>query len=155
MMEAVAARVQRTAATTARAWLDAMNSHDGARLRALLSDDFSWESGSVSSCGPDHAERAWRAWFAFVPDLALEPQRALGRGDWTMQQLRLRGTHRNKETAGFAPHPQPAAAIGARFDLPGCAVHVVRDGRITRLWTYWDEGALLRSIGATHPHANF
>ncbi len=131
-----------------------MNSRDAARLRTLLADVFAWESAGTAACGPEQAVRAWHAWFTYVPDLRLDPMQARSRGDWSIQQLRLRGTHRSRETGAFTSHPNRANTIEARFDLPGCAVHAVRGGHITRLWTYWDETALRRS-GATPPHADY
>lgn len=166
MSELAAARSDTAAATTARAWLAAMNTHDAAALRALLAEDFAWSDGPASrgsactarrACGLDRAAVAlltWQDWFAATPDLAFELIRELECGNWSIQQLRLHGTQRAAPSALFTPRPS-ATPSTRPIDLPGCAVLMTRANHITRLWTYWDEAVLRRPPTLPHPQADF
>lgn len=166
MSEPVAASSDTAAATTARAWLAAMNAHDAAALCALLAEDFAWSDRPASptntsavrlAFGHDRAAAvlAWQDWFAATPDLAFELIRELDCEDWSIQQLRLHGTQHGAPSAIFTPRPRATLAAPRALDLPGCAVLTIRAGHITRLWTYWDETVLRRATTLPHPQADF
>ena len=144
------------AAALAQAWLDAINAHEPGAVRALLADDFTWALGDASTRGADVSAEAWRDWFAAFPDFSFVCERLLADGECAVVQLRMRGTHRGPlKFRGTRSEQSPLRPTGLPFDLPGCAVHEVRGGRIARLHAYWDTAALLRQIGATAPRSDF
>lgn len=155
-----------TTAATARAWLAGMNAHDAPALRALLAEDFAWSDGPSPPFGaiaqrpagdPGRAASLliWQDWFAATPDLVFEPVRELDGEDWSIRQLRLRGTQRCVPSALFTPRPASTLAATRSIDLPGCAVLTIRAGRITQLWTYWNEQALRGPTALPHAFADF
>lgn len=66
----------------ARAWIDAVNSHDPARVRAVLADDFVWEPGESSTRGGDTSAEAWRLSFVGFPDFTFDVLRSLADGEF-------------------------------------------------------------------------
>lgn len=132
----------------ARAWIDAVNSHDPARIRAVLADDFVWELGESSTRGGDTSAEAWRLWFVGFPDFTFDVLRSLVDGEFVALQVKMRGTHRGVfRFRGTHSMERGLAPTGKAFDLPGCAVHHVQHGKIIRLWAYWDTATLLRQLG--------
>lgn len=87
-------------------------------------------------------------WFVGFPDFSFETLRVVSEGDIVVSQLRMRGTHTGEfKFRGTKSLETALPPTGRAFDLPGCAVHKVRDGRITRLWAYWDTATLLTQLG--------
>ena len=136
------------AAGVVAAWIDAINRHDPEAIEATLRDDFVWELGSSSTTGAHASAEAWRLWFEGFPDFHFEPLQTIAQGETVCTRARMTGTHtgpfRFRGTDSMEAGLPPS---GRRFDLPGCAVHCVEAGRITRLWAYWDTGTLIRQIG--------
>lgn len=132
----------------ARAWVDAVNSHDPARIRTVLADDFIWELGGSSTQGADASAEAWRLWFIGFPDFTFDVLRSLVDGEFATLQVKMRGTHRGVfRFRGTHSMDEGLPPTGKAFDLPGCAVHQVQHGKIIRLWAYWDTATLLRQLG--------
>lgn len=132
-----------------RRWVDAINAHDPAGIKSLLADDFVWELGSASTQGAAASAEAWALWFAGFPDFTFEILQVLSQHDRVVLQLRMRGTHQGEfRFRGTGSMEAGLAPTQRSFDLPGCAVHEIRAGKIVRLWAYWDTATLLRQIGA-------
>ena len=135
--------------TISRQWIDAVNAHDPAGIRAVLADDFIWELGNSSTQGANASVDAWRLWFLGFPDFSFEVIQALAQGDFVVLQLRMRGTHTGEFRFRGTQSMEIALAPSNRaFDLPGCAIHQHQAGKIARLWAYWDTGTLMHQIGA-------
>ena len=129
-------------------WVDAINAHDPAAIRALLDDAFIWELGGSSTSGAEISAEAWRMWFVGFPNFLFETLRVVYEGDFVVSQLRMRGTHnREFQFRGTKSLEKALPPTGRTFDLPGCAVHEVRHGKITHLWAYWDTATLLTQLG--------
>ena len=132
-----------------RNWIDAVNAQDPKRIREVLADDFVWELGSSSTHGADASAEAWRLWFVGFPDFTFEILHALSHDDLVVLQLRMRGTHKGEfRFRGTDSLEKGLAPTHQSFDLPGCAIHQIKSGKIVRLWAYWDTATLLRQIGA-------
>ncbi|CAN5169469.1 hypothetical protein BH11PSE14_BH11PSE14_11470 [soil metagenome] len=133
--------------TISRNWIDAINAHDPAAVRAVLADDFIWELGGSSTQGADVSAEAWRLWFVAFPDFAFEILRVISSAERVVLQLRMRGTHRGEfRFRGTNSMEHALSPTNLGFDLPGCAIHEIEGGKITRLWAYWDTGTLMRQI---------
>ena len=129
-------------------WVDAINAHDPTAIRATLDDEFIWELGGSSTSGAEISAEAWRMWFVGFPDFSFETLRVVSEGDIVVSQLRMRGTHNGEfKFRGTKSLGKALAATGRTFDLPGCAVHEVRHGKIAHLWAYWDTATLLTQLG--------
>ena len=129
-------------------WVGAINAHDPAAIRALLDDEFIWELGGSSTSGAEISAEAWRMWFAGFPDFSFETLRVVSEGGIVVSQLRMRGTHNGEfKFRGTKSLEKALPPTGRTFDLPGCAVHEVRQEKIIHLWAYWDTATLLTQLG--------
>lgn len=88
------------------------------------------------------------AWAAAFPDLRVEILSCEGTERNVAVEYSLRGTHTGPfiTTGGFLPPTQ------AHVDLRLCDLLELHEGRITRLSTYFDTGAMLRQVGLL-PHS--
>ncbi len=166
MSTVITATSDSDAASTARAWLVAMNAHDADALCALLTEDFSWSDGplpqgregdSLPNVGRARAIaiRVWLGWFATTPDLSFELVHALRCGACVIQQLRIHGSQRVAHPDLFTLRPDAPLITTRQIDLPGCAVLTLRAGQVTQLWTYWNESALRGAPSISHRPADF
>ena len=129
-------------------WVDAINAHDPAAIRTLLDDEFIWELGGSSTSGAEVSAEAWRMWFVGFPDFSFETLRVVSEGEIVVSQLRMQGTHNGEfKFRGTKSLEKALPPTGRTFDLPGCAVHEVRQGKIIHLWAYWDTATLLTHLG--------
>lgn len=135
---------------TVTAWIAAVNAHDPAAVERTLAPDFTWELGTSSTQGAAASREAWQLWFEAFPDFRFEVLQTVADGPYVVTRLRMTGTHTGPlRFRGTRSMEHPIAPSGKRFDLPGAAVQEVRDGRIVRLWAYWDTGTLMRQLGVT------
>jgi steroid delta-isomerase-like uncharacterized protein len=127
-------------------WLEAWNSHEVARLLALMTEDIEYRDDSWHKTMHGHAdvreflEATWRA----TPDMTFEllsgpyvipgePRAAFHWRGW--------GTHTGVlEPPGFAP-------TGRRWELDGVDLHEYRDGRVCRLRIVFDLMSASRQLG--------
>jgi predicted ester cyclase len=131
-----------------RHWLDAVNSHEPAQVRAVLHPGFVWELGTSSTTSAESSVEAWRMWFIGFPDFRFDLLRLIGESGIIVLQLRMRGTHRGEfRFRGTHSLEKPLVPTQKAFDLPGCAIHEILDSKIARLWAYWDTATLLRQLG--------
>ncbi len=132
----------------AKRWIDAINAHDPSAIQSLLDDEFVWELGGSSTTGASASADAWRMWFVGFPDFSFETVRVVSEGDLVVSQVRMRGTHTGDfQFRGTDSLAKALPPTGRAFDLPGCAVHQVRAGKIVHLWAYWDTATLLKQLG--------
>ncbi len=132
----------------AAAWIEAVNAHDPPVIEATLHENFIWELGGSSTEGSAASREAWALWFVGFPDFRFHVLQTISSGLYVVTRVRMTGTHRGEiRFRGVQSMERGPAATGKSFDLPGCAVHEVHDGRIRRLWAYWDTGTLMRQLG--------
>jgi steroid delta-isomerase-like uncharacterized protein len=127
-------------------WLEAWNSHEPARLLALMSEDVEYRDDSWPKTMRGHAdvreflEAIWRA----TPDMTFEllsgpyviPGEPRAAFHW-----RGFGTHTGLlEPPGFAP-------TGRRWELDGVDFHEYRDGRVCKLRIAFDMLSASRQLG--------
>ena len=130
------------------AWVDEVNRQDLDALAAVLDPSFVRELGASSTEGSEASIEAWRLWFAAFPDFRFETLQVIAEERTVCLRLRMSGTHLGPlRFRGVDSMTAPIAPTGRSFDLPGCAVHDVEDGRLRRLYAYWDTATLLRQIG--------
>lgn len=129
-------------------WLDAVNAHEPAQIQALLHSDFVWELGDSSTTSAEASADAWRMWFVGFPDFRFELLRLVGESKIIVLQVRMHGTHLGEfRFRGTHSLEKPLTPTHRAFNLPGCAIHEIVDGKIARLWAYWDTTTLLRQLG--------
>lgn len=129
-------------------WIAAVNAHDPEAVELTLAPDFVWELGANSTQGSTESREAWRLWFEAFPDFRFEVLDTITSGPYVVTRVRMTGTHRgNLRFRGTQSMEHPIAATGRSFSVPGAAVQEVRNGKIVRLWAYWDTGALMSQLG--------
>jgi steroid delta-isomerase-like uncharacterized protein len=119
----------------------AWNAQDLDRFDKLLADDFGAESDTYPP--PVRGREGHRQWVQMTlrgfPDLHLEVEQMIAKGDYVITRWRATGTHRG-EFMGLQP-------TNRHGDVRGCTVAEIKGGRATRNWIYWDTGHLLRQLG--------
>ena len=129
-------------------WVEAINRQDLDALAAVLHPSFVWQLGASTTEGAAASVEAWRLWFAGFPDFRFEILQLIAEGATACLRLRMSGTHLGPlRFRGVGSMTAPIEPSSRGFDLPGCAVHQIEDGRIRRLDAYWDTATLLRQIG--------
>src|SRR5262245_20077628 len=130
-------------------WTDAWNSHEPARLLALMTDDIVYDDSAAPAIMRGHAEvrtflqQTWRA----LPDLEFR----LGDGPFVepggKASIRWVGTATFTgplEPPGYAPN-------GARIEFDGFDMYEYRDGLVCRLRTVYDMMDLARQLKILPP----
>jgi len=119
----------------------AMNAHALDRYADTFAEDVVWEGDILPApvVGRDAAAQTMGAFFGAFPDLHFEVEREFASGDQGAVCWRVTGTHRG-DLMGIPP-------TGRRVEYTACAIMQVRDGKITRVWTYLDTGHILRQLG--------
>ena len=119
----------------------AMNARAMDRYQETFTEDLVWEGdalpGPVTS--PADAAQMMEGFYKAFPDLHFEVQRQFVSGDQGVVCWHVTGTHRG-DFAGIPP-------TGRRVEYNSCAVLKMREGKIARVWTYFDTGLILRQLG--------
>ncbi|MBK6465039.1 MAG: ester cyclase [Myxococcales bacterium] len=122
-------------------YLEAMNSHDAAKLGALYTDDAEWKmAGTPPTKGRATIEAEVAKFFAFAPDVKLAPNLILSKGDVTVLQYAITGTNKG-DMGPIKPTNKP---IGWQ------AMHIAwwtPEGKIREEHAYWDNGTMLSQMG--------
>ena len=119
----------------------AMNDRALDRYADTFTEDLVWEGDSLPApvVGPAAAAQTMDMFYSAFPDLHFEVEREFASGDQGAVCWHVTGTHQG-ELAGIP-------ATGRRVDYHACGILQVRDGKIARVWTYWDTGYILRQLG--------
>jgi steroid delta-isomerase-like uncharacterized protein len=111
--------------------------------RPLFTDDavIATPGGTL---GIDAHEQMGRAFMAAFPDSRMDVSRMVTAGD----EVWVTGSFRGTQTGDLVGEQGTIPASGKAIDLPFAEVFTIRDGRIARQETYWDQLALMAQIGA-------
>jgi steroid delta-isomerase-like uncharacterized protein len=130
----------------AMAFIDSFNTGDLSQWSALLADDFTAQYPPTGPAVLDK-EQANLVNLSFInafPNIHFEAQQVIVEGDWVTIHWTVTGTHSGPLlTAAGDEIP----ATGNEIAGSGIYLAEVRDGRIAREWTYWDQMALLTQLG--------
>jgi steroid delta-isomerase-like uncharacterized protein len=130
--------------TIGRALLDALNAHDLNSWQAVLSEDVTCSYPGFRGENGKEAAKAYNAPFLVAfSDLHFEVLRTVAEGDTVVYVWRATGTH-------DGPLALPSGTVpptGKRGDVPGTLVATIKDGKIVREETYWNQVELLAQLG--------
>jgi steroid delta-isomerase-like uncharacterized protein len=126
-----------------RAWLDALDRHDTLALAALYADSakiFSpnWEGAET---GPPGIRKVYRRYFTSTPDLQHRIIHLIVTDSALVIEYFQRGTLQNPEGG------TPAYMQGKKYELQCCTRMDIRNGKIQRQVSYFDQVAFLRQMG--------
>ncbi len=122
-------------------WMAAYNSHNPEAAAALYDEDVTnvqlpW---GKSVKGREAMRATYVKVFQAFPDIAIEVENLLAEGSWVAIEWRFSGTMRGE----FAGHPP----TNRSFNMGGCEVFQVVDGRIRLQHGYWDKATMFDQLG--------
>ncbi|HUO74104.1 MAG TPA: ester cyclase [Solirubrobacteraceae bacterium] len=94
--------------------------------------------------GIDAHEQMGHAFMAAFPDSHMDISRMVSVGD----EVWVTGSFRGTQTGDLVGEQGTIPASGKDIDLPFAEVFTIRDGRIARQETYWDQMTMMAQIGA-------
>jgi steroid delta-isomerase-like uncharacterized protein len=114
---------------------NALNRHDVERYSALLDDSYIGETYRTPEPlqGRDAARDAMKAHFKVLPDLRFTIEGTVATADDVLVSWLATGTPRDE----YSGRP----LTERRFEVPGCTVTRLRNGKIVHTWDYWDTTA--------------
>lgn len=120
---------------------EAMNAHDAKKAAALYTEDGTWKfPGDPDTKGREKIEAALAGLFATFPDMKFGQAYVLTKGDVTVTQFALTGTHKGDMGPIKATNkPVGWQAIEIQWWTP--------DGHIKEEHAYWDNGTMMSQIG--------
>jgi steroid delta-isomerase-like uncharacterized protein len=128
-----------------RALFDAFNEGDLKQAAATVSDDF--ELVDVAAGQTFHGPEGCREWLEIfrtaLPDARTEIVNLFTDGARVASEHIGRGTH----TGLFVTPAGPLPATGRKVELRIGEIYEVRDGKITKLYAYYDSATLMRQLG--------
>ncbi len=129
----------------ATTYFDGFNAHDLSKYKANLADGYSAEfPGAMGRLNREQAVAYSQAFINAFPDGRFQVTRVIADGDFVAVHWTASGTH----TAALAsPSGQKIPATNKKARLSGCSISEVKNGKVTREWSYWDQVALLTQLG--------
>jgi steroid delta-isomerase-like uncharacterized protein len=130
--------------TIGRALLDALNDHDLNSWETALAEDATCSyPGFRGDYGKDAASAYNAPFLTAFSDLHFEVLRTVAEGDTVVYIWSATGTH-------DGPLALPTGTVpptGKRGVVPGTLIATVKDGKIIREETYWNQVELLAQLG--------
>ena len=127
-----------------RALLDGMNAHDLSQWELLLTDDYTGSYPSMRNDVERQVAKEYNAVFLVAcPDLHFEVQRTIANGEVMVYQWLASGTQ-------TGPLVLPTGTIppsGRHAIIPGVLITTIKQGKIVREETYWNQVELLAQLG--------
>ena len=127
--------------------LEALNARDLSLWSRHLAEDYTAEHPGVSN--PLNKTRSMGYQQRFVtalPDIHLEVLHVLAEGDHVFIHWTASGTHAERLATVTGETIPPTRR---RATVSGAMITKVRDGKIVREWSYWDQLSLLAQLGIT------
>jgi steroid delta-isomerase-like uncharacterized protein len=126
---------------------EALNTRDLSVWSRHLAEDYTAEHPGVSvplnkTMGIGYNQRFVTAF----PDIHFEVLSVFAEGDHVLIQWRANGTHAERLATMTGQTIPPTRR---RMTVSGAALAEVRDGKIVREWSYWDQLSLLAQLGIT------
>ncbi|HRW47540.1 MAG: ester cyclase [Caldilinea sp.] len=127
-----------------RALLDGFNAKDLSEWESLLAEEYTGSYPGLRRGADRQVATAYNAVFVpAFPDLHFAVERTFADGDMIVYQWMSTGTH----TGPLELPTGTVAATGKHCTVPGVLVATVKDGKIVREETYWNQLELLAQLG--------
>jgi steroid delta-isomerase-like uncharacterized protein len=130
----------------AREQIDAFNSGDWERVRALFASDSRYDEFGTGRKidGPEKIVEVFKGWKQAFPDAAGTVTSAFASGDTAVLEVTWKGTHTGPLTMAEGTIP----ASGKRHETPGAIFYTFEGDKIKESRQYFDSLTLLKQIGA-------
>jgi steroid delta-isomerase-like uncharacterized protein len=134
---------RQTGETLALAWIDALNNHDTNSIASLYNDSATIESPNWEGIktGPAEIRTIYHRYFSSTPDLSQKITHLLSTDTCLVIEYDSWGVLQNPEK------PTPDYMRGKKYLLHNCTVMSLRNGKIVRQKTYFDQVSFLRQMG--------
>ncbi len=124
-------------------WIDLLNKHDSVALTALYSDSAkiqspNWEG---TKTGLTEVRGVYSRYFTSTPDLHHKINNIISTDTAVIIEYDFYGTLSNPEES------TPAYMRGKKYTLSACSIMSIRNGKIIRQESYFDQVAFLRQMG--------
>ena len=126
-----------------RSLFSAVARGDTDKIREICDPDVLLVEAGGTYRGIDAVADHFQAMSSPLPDCDIAVQRQILEGDTVVTEMRFTGT----QTAPMTTPQGVLPASGRAVDVPGCVVHVIRDGRITQHKGYYDQMLFLGQLG--------
>lgn len=128
-------------------WVEAVNAHDIKQIINTLHQDYEYDIDYKSIKGRDTAEGAWKIFLDAFTDFHYEVLLMFGSDEYVVSRFRMKGIHTGPfRFAGTDSLENPIQPLNNPIDIPTCAIHKIQDGKIIRMWSYWDTAILLKQM---------
>jgi steroid delta-isomerase-like uncharacterized protein len=127
--------------------IEALNARDLSLWSQLLAEDYIAEHPGVSIPLSKTRSIGYQQRFVTaLPDIHLEVLHVLSEGDHVLIHWTASGTHSERLATVTGETIPPTRR---RVRVSGALLTEVRDGKIVRDWSYWDQLSLLAQLGIT------
>src|SRR5215217_9447279 len=125
--------------------IEALNSRDLSLWSQLLAEDYKAEHPGVSvPLNKSNSVGYYQRFVTAFPDIHFEVLHVLAEGDHVLIHWRASGTHAER-LATVTGETIPPTQL--RATASGALLTEVRDGKVVRLWGYFDQLSLLAQLG--------
>ena len=124
-------------------WIDLLNKHDSIALAALYSDSAKIQSPNWEGTKTGLAEirGVYSRYFTSTPDLHHKINHFISADTAVIIEYDFYGTLSNPEES------TPAYMRGKKYSLSACTIMSIRNGKIIRQHSYFDQVSFLRQMG--------
>src|SRR5215212_7655888 len=127
--------------------IEALNSRNLSLWSKHLAEDYIAEHPGVSvPLNKSNSVGYYQRFVTALPDIHLEVLHVLAEGDHVLIHWKASGTHAERLATVTGETIPPTRR---RVRVSGALLTEVRDGKIVREWTYWDQLSLLAQLGIT------
>ncbi len=128
-------------------WVEAVNTHDIDRICSILHPGYEYDLEYSSIKGVEAAREGWKLYLAGFTDFHYDVVLMIGSEDYVVSRLRMKGIHTGPfRFVGTDSLEDPIPPKNNPIDVPTCAIHKIQDGKIIRMWSYWDTATLLKQM---------
>lgn len=122
-------------------WVSAYNNHNIQEITALYAENITNIQIPYDKPvqGRDMMRQVFARTFQAFPDIHLEAENLIDNGAWVVLEWRFNGTMKGE----FVGKP----ATGKSFNLRGCEIFQVLDGKIEVQHGYWDKVTMFSQLG--------
>ena len=124
---------------------EALNNHDLNQAKPFEANDYKFEAPGMPGAMDASQSRAYNQGFidAF-PDLHFDLKQKVAQGDYVVINWVASGTHKGGLRT---PKGDIVPPTGKKGEVPGSTTYLVKNGKASHGWTFWDMVTLLTQLG--------
>ncbi|MBI2394555.1 MAG: ester cyclase [Deltaproteobacteria bacterium] len=133
-------------ASIARSLYDNFNQRDLDKAVSIIATECEFQEMPTGQKfrGPEGVRQDLQMWLKAFPDGKCNITNVIANGDLVAVEFTGVGTQNGPLTG---PDGKEIAATGRRAEIPFCDVHQIRNGKVVRVRSYYDQGSMMRQLG--------